>query len=96
VRNKDSHCQEIVVAYHDGTRQKQLVTSSIIPTQPLRKDSTNVEAVLMLARIVGDYCFGYSFTLELLGDGPIHEGSGRSLRFCTTSAKRQGTMSTTD
>ena len=33
----------------------------------------------MLARIVGDYCFSYSFTLELLGDSPIHEGSGGKL-----------------
>ena len=79
MRNKDSHRQEIVVAYHDSTRQKQLVANSI--SDLLRKDSTNIEAVLVLARIIGDYCFGNSFTLELLGDKPIHEGSGASLRF---------------
>lgn len=79
MRNKDSHRQEIVVAYHDSTRQKQLVANSI--SDLLRKDSTNIEAVLVLARIIGDYCFGYSFILELLGDSPIHGGSGPSLRF---------------
>lgn len=86
VRDKGSHCQEVVVAYHDSARQKQLVTIQSVPPNP-HNDSTNVEAMLVLASVVHNDCFSYSSILELLGHRGIHEGQwvNRSLKLWETS-----------
>lgn len=85
LRNKDSHCQEVVVAYHNSAGQKQLVTIQLVPPSLIRNGPTNIEAVLVLACIVDNDCFSYSSILEFLGHRGIHEGSWASLSLAVGS-----------